>query len=168
MLPRETQGLLVVERDAEVPAWLDWPWQAVLEPEARESPSEFGERACESLRKQERVSSVVIAVAVQTLDALDEKLGSLGRKLAHVLRGRDHARILFCVPAEATEKQRKSLLSLTHELAKDTPSSSSVVVGAHFSARPPPSGTLPAAHVRTPDGVELDARRTPLASSGEK
>jgi len=142
-LPEETQGLLLVARGAEVPSWLDTPCLTPLEQSVEESMLLFGERACEWLAFRPTVAHVVVALATETLGGVESGLAQFGLRLAKSLASRQKARLLLCVPAEVTERQRKALLSLTGELAKVATPQSSVVVGAHFSARPPPSGTLP-------------------------
>ena len=139
----DTYGLVLVAKGAFVPSWLTTPDFSNLTQHPDESVQSFGERACSYLETQPEIAYVVVALAVPFLQNFEGGLLSLGQKLIFSLSTRKKARLLLCVPAEITERNRKTLLALAGALAKPEGSQSSVIVGAHFSARPPPSGTLP-------------------------
>jgi hypothetical protein len=143
LLPEETQGLLLIELGAEVPAWLDTPSFAPLAQQPRESLAECCTRACQWLERCPQIAYVIVALAERKHPRVDEELANVGRRLVECLAQRPKARLLLCVPAETSERERKGLLALAADLVKDGDARNSVVVGAHFSARPPPSGTLP-------------------------
>jgi hypothetical protein len=143
LLPDETQGLLLIELGAEVPAWLDTPCFAPLPQQHRESLAECCTRACDWLDRCPQIAYVILALAESSHPRIDKELSAVGRRLVECLSRRTKARLLLCVPAETSERERKGLLALAADLVKDGDSRYSVVVGAHFSARPPPSGTLP-------------------------
>lgn len=146
-------GLLLVELGAIVPSWLTAPDFVKLEQLDGESVANFGTRACTILDAKAEIAYVVVALAVHTLPHFEAGLTKLGQRVVSTLSTRKKARLLLCVPAETAERHRKSLLALAGELAKFEDPQSSVIVGAHFSARPPPSGTLPLWPPRPSKGV---------------
>lgn len=143
LLPEGTFGLSLIELGAIVPTWLESPDFVHLEQQPSESFDSLGTRACVILDEKPEITYVVVALAVRSLSLFESGLSTLGQRLVMILTKRKKARLLLCVPSETTERQRKSLLALAGGLTKVEDRQSSVIVGAHFSAKPPPSGTLP-------------------------
>jgi ABC-type hemin transport system ATPase subunit len=134
----------MLEFEADVPRWLDARDFVRLEQQPNESLSSLGTRVSACLESALEISNVIFVLSARSLSNVEANLIELGRLLVKLLAKRPHARILLCVPANTAEKQRKALLTFTRELAKEEGAQSSVVIGAHFSAKAPlPSATLP-------------------------
>jgi hypothetical protein len=145
-LPEETQGLVLLECGAELPCWLEVPGLALLEQQSGESCEDFGVRANARLKLSPTATHVVVVLSATSHLSEERTLSVLGGKFVRILATRPHPRMLLCVPPETPERKRKELLAVASALAKEEGASSCVPVGAHFSARPPPSETLPALH----------------------
>lgn len=152
-LPAENQGMVLIERGAVLPAWLHVSGLQFVEQQQGEGYSEFCVRGCLELDQSPTCTHVVVVLAADSHFCGANGLEQLSQNLVAILSTRTNPRMLLCVPPETTERKRKALLALVRDLAQGKTTPGAVLVGAHFSARPPQSETLPVQRVPPKRGL---------------
>lgn len=137
-------SLLLVELDAEAPAWISSIRIQSLAQQGNERHVAFIERSRNYVVDHPRIATVVIALTLQTIDDqdLEVRVKTYGEGLLPPLHGRTKVRLLFSAPTNIPDPLRRRLLGLITELTAAEKGHYSCVIGAHFSASAPSSSKI--------------------------
>jgi hypothetical protein len=136
-------SLLMVELDAEEPAWVSSIQIQRLAQRDNEPLLTFIERSRNYIVDHPRLTTVVVALTLPTIDHdLESSLTTYGAGLLPSLQGRTKVRLLFSAPPNIPDPLRRRLLSLITQLTAAGKGHYSCVIGAHFSASAPSSSKI--------------------------
>lgn len=137
-------SLLLIESDAEEPAWVTSAQIECLEQNVDEPLTAFIERSGKYIVDRPALNTVVVALSMNSTGTfdLDARVRICGAGLLPCLQRRTKVRLLFSAPPHTIEAQRRRLLGLITNLTAAEKGHYSCIIGAHFSASPPSSSRI--------------------------
>lgn len=137
-------SLLLVESDAEEPAWVSSTQIQCLAQISNEPPQAFIESARNYIVGHPALTTVVVALTFTAIDNqdLESRVRMYGAGLLPPLHGRTKVRLLFSAPPNIPEPLRRRLLGLITQMTAAEKGHYSCVIGAHFSASAPSSSKI--------------------------